>query len=151
MPCTNNNHKNKHKKTQDYTIDLPDPSTLKIIKSIPQLYECLAVKQKNIYRWGDSKTFPIFMVSTNKMKSKSWKFIHRTAAIRLANPTADAITLRCNHSTSHLKIHGARRKALKSRQQTNFIDLEPGTMHQRQYFGKFRIFKIFTSCKTVVW
>ena len=45
----------------------------------------------------------------------------------------------------------ARRKALKSRQRANFIDLEPRTMHQRQYFRKFRVFGISMSCKTLAW
>ena len=41
--------------------------------------------------------------STKKIKSKGRKFIHRTSPIRGANSPADAITLRCNHSTSHVK------------------------------------------------
>ena len=40
---------------------------------------------------------------TEKIKSKGRKFTQRTGPIRGANPPADAITLRCNHSTNHLK------------------------------------------------
>ena len=41
--------------------------------------------------------------TTEKIKSKGRKFTHRTSPIRGANPPADAITLRCNHFTSHEK------------------------------------------------
>ena len=47
----------------------------------------------------------------------------------------------CNHSTSHVNDTWARRKALKSRQRANFMNLEARTPHQRQYFGKFMISK----------
>ena len=47
-----------------------------------------------------------------------------TTTFRGAIAPADDITLRWNHSTSHVNDTWARRKALKSRQRTNFMNLE---------------------------
>ena len=40
----------------------------------------------------------------------------------------------------------ARRKALKSRQRAILVDLEGRTLHQRQYFRKFRLFDTMGAC-----
>ena len=50
-----------------------------------------------------SKDFRFSFFLTKKIKSKGRKFIDCTGPIRGANPSADAITLRCNHSTSYVK------------------------------------------------
>ena len=49
--------------------------------------------------------YPLLLIK--KMKPKSRKRIDCTAAIRHAIDPGDAITLRCNHSTSHLNDSGA--------------------------------------------
>ena len=41
------------------------------------------------------------------------KIPHRTTSIRQATVPADAISLRCNHSTRHLKYEPRRREAMK--------------------------------------
>ena len=43
----------------------------------------------------------------------------------------------------------ARRKALKSRQRAILVDLEGRTLHQRQYFQKFRHFDTTGACTKV--
>ena len=63
-----------------------------------------------------------FMVT--KFKVEVRKRMDCTTTFRRAIALVDDITLRCNHSTSHVNDTWARRKALKSRQRANFMNLE---------------------------
>ena len=77
--------------------------------------------------WAAQTIFKASLISSipvPEIKLKSRKFIDRTTPFRGAIAPADDITLRCNHSTSHVNETWARRKALKSRQRANFMNLE---------------------------
>ena len=74
--------------------------------------------------WAISKLFAITSFLVTETMVKSQKFIDRTTPFRGAIAPVDDITLRCNHSTSHVNEAWARRKALKSRQRANFMNLE---------------------------
>ena len=89
-----------------------------------------------------------FMVTKAMVKVR--KRMDRTTAFRRTIAHVDDITLRCNHSTKHVNDTWARRKALKSRQQANFVILESWTLHQRQYFGKFHGFQISGPCNRLL-
>ena len=64
-------------------------------------------------------SFPV-----TETKPKVRKRPDRTTAFRGAIAPVDDITLRCNHSTSHVNGTWARHKALKSRQRAILINLE---------------------------
>ena len=49
------------------------------------------------------RVFRDLCLAPKKNTPEGRKSTHRTSPIRGANPPADAITLRCNHSTSHVK------------------------------------------------
>ena len=82
-------------------------------------------------------------------RPRTSKTHHRRKPLSSNNYPSPGITLRCNHSTSHLNETWARRKALKSRQRAIFIDLEGRTPHQRQYFRKFCHFDTRGACTKV--
>ena len=91
------------------------------------------------------------IVSTTKIRSECRKRMDHSSAFRRAIAPADAITLRCNHSTSHVNEKRAAAMHWNSRQRENLSILATKTVHQRQHFRKFRIFKISVSWTTVAW
>ena len=62
--------------------------------------------------------------TVTKIMVKVRKHTDRTTAFRRAIAPADDITLRCNHSTNHVKSSLGRRKALKSRQRAILVNLD---------------------------
>ena len=90
-------------------------------------------------------------VSISKNRSGSRKRPDSMTGFRRTTAPADAITLRCNHSTSHVNEKRAAARHWNSRQRENLSILATKTVHQRQYFRKFRVFKISVSWTTVAW
>ena len=90
-------------------------------------------------------------VSTSKNRSECRKCPNSVAGFRRPIAPADAITLRCNHSTSHVNEKRAAARHWNSRQRENLTILTTKTVHQRQYVRKLRVFKIVASWTTVAW
>ena len=90
-------------------------------------------------------------LSASKNRSEGRKRPDSMTGFRRTIAPADAITLRCNHSTSHVNEKRAAARHWNSRQRENLSILATKTVHQRQYFRKFRVFKISVSWTTVAW
>ena len=102
------------------------------------------LSENEIHARADQTNWMVFQnaqFTATKMKVKVRKRQDCTTTFRRAIARVDDITVRCNHSTSHVNETWARRKALKSRQRTNFMNLHALTLHQRQYFGKIQDFQ----------
>ena len=108
-----------------------------------------------------SKLFRFSFFLIKKINSKARKVPHRTGPIREANPPADAITLRCNHSTSHVKWQGGRSRAASGpRQGTKNMPkcsekASSGKNLDFRHSAKSQFFyqktRFVASCKTIAW
>ena len=84
----------------------------------------------------------------SKINRENWKYPHRTTTIRQTIAPAGAISLRCNHSTRHLKYEPRRREAMKFAPARKFCDFSSKTVTSVNISWNFA--KTTFSC-TVLW
>ena len=89
----------------------------------------------------------IHLFQHRKNRYERRKATDSIAGFRRAIAPADAITLRCNHSTTHLNEKRAAARHWNSRQRENLSILAAETVHQRQHFRKFRVTSRPWRCK----
>ena len=103
--------------------------------------------RKTIFRQGPAKRSQNFFRIHCLWSRKPWSkfesaWIKRPPLVEQM-PLSTLLLYGCNHSTSHVDDTWARRKALKSRQRTNFVNLKAGhftsvNILENSWFSKIR-------------
>ena len=93
--------------------------------------------------WMFSKLFRDSCLSIAKIRPKGGKIIDCTSSFVWAIAPAGAISLRCNHSTKHLKYEPRRREAMKFAPAKKIRDLGRPNPSPASIFSKFSSFRNF--------
>ena len=80
--------------------------------------------------WMD---FAMTLIQATNIDPKDRKCTGHRSRSREAIAPGNRLLIGCNHYTNHANDTWARRKALQSRQRTNFGSLEASANHQRPY------------------
>ena len=98
-----------------------------------------------------AKLFRDPSISCSEIRSKGRKSIHHTSAFVWVIAPADAIPLRCNHSTKHLQYEPRRREAIKFAPAKKIRDFRCPNPSPTSIFSKFSNFRNFGVIHHLAW